>query len=256
MDKITSVSNDKIKATLRLRESSVRKERQQYLIEGFHLVCEALKQGVVVTIFATHEGLAKIKHKLNPKIEVFLVSEQVAQKLSATVTSQGIFAICKMPKVKVDYAKNILLLDRIQDPGNVGTLIRSAASFGFATVIACPKTVSFYNDKVLRATQGNIFAINLVRDYLIKVINDLKSSNYLIVGTNLHDDNAKPLQKAKFYDNQKYALIIGNESKGISPELLDLIDLNVNIEMNNSVESLNAGVAGSVIMYKINVKRG
>ncbi|WP_031543376.1 TrmH family RNA methyltransferase [Mesoplasma photuris] len=251
MEQIISVNNQKIKDTLKLKESKTRNKEQLFIVEGFHLVLEAYHDGIIKTLFATSEGIEQLVDEIPNIDEVIEINQQVAQKLSDTVNSQKVFAVCYMKKAAVNYTENILLLDQIQDPGNIGTLIRSAASFDFQTVIASPNSVSFYNDKVLRSTQGNFFHVNLINEYLIKAINELKVEGYIIVGTKLHGDDIKPLRKVKWDDNEKYALIIGNEAKGISPELLDLIDLNVMIEMEEHVESLNAGVAGSILMYAI-----
>ncbi|ATZ17123.1 RNA methyltransferase, TrmH family [Williamsoniiplasma luminosum] len=254
MQKLSSSTNYKIKEILKLKEKHVRLERQQFLVEGQHLVLEALKKGIVLTILGTELALQHnvVQKHLHTVDEVYEISANVAQKLSDVVTSQHIFAVCSMKEQKIDYEHNILLLDQLQDPGNLGTLIRSAASFDFKTIIGSANAVSFYNDKVLRATQGNFFQVNLINEYLIKTINDLKQAGYVILGTNLHQ-NSKKLEKVRFNDKDKYALIIGNEAKGISFELLDMIDININVEMDDQVESLNAAIAGSIIMHKIYV---
>ncbi|WP_026389113.1 TrmH family RNA methyltransferase [[Acholeplasma] multilocale] len=251
MEQITSVANKRIKEILKLKEAKYRNQEQLFMVEGIHLVLEAYHDGIIKTLIGTPKGLASLNAQVEDIDEVIEVADNVADKLSDVKNSQSVFAVCIMKKPVVNYSENILLLDHIQDPGNIGTLIRSAASFDFQTIIASPNSVSYYNDKVLRSTQGNFFHVNLVNDYLISAINDLKTEGYLIIGTALHGDY-KPLQKAPFERNQKYALIIGNEAKGISPELFDLIDINVMIEMEEHVESLNAGVAGSIIMYQIN----
>ncbi|PPE05440.1 TrmH family RNA methyltransferase [Williamsoniiplasma lucivorax] len=255
MKKITSVTNQTIKDILQLKDKAVRKERQEFLLEGQHLILEAFRKGLVLILLGTSEALkhGAIQKHLDEAKEVFEISPSVAEKLSDVVTSQSIFAVCAMKKPAIDLDHNILLLDQLQDPGNLGTLIRSAASFNFKTIIASPNTIGFYNSKVLRSTQGNFFQVNLINEYLMKTINDLKNEDYIILGTSLHQ-HAKTLEKVKFDDKEKYALILGNENKGISPELLDMIDININVEMNDQVESLNAAIAGSIIMHKIYVE--
>ncbi|UZK63841.1 RNA methyltransferase [Mycoplasma mycoides subsp. capri] len=252
MEVISSVSNPKIKEILKLKDRKHRNKQKLFIVEGFHMIMEAYNDQIIKTLLGTSKALEVLKDEI-PNIEqVIEISENVAKKISDTVTSQQIFAICSMPEnTKIDFENNILLLDQIQDPGNLGTLIRSAASFNFKTVIASPNSANFHNQKVLRSTQGNLFQVNLVNEYLVTVINQLHDNNYIIIGTSLHDDS-KPLSKVKFDSDDKYALIIGNEGKGISPELLDLIDLNINIEMAEDVDSINAAVAGSIIMYQIN----
>ncbi|KNG79804.1 TrmH family RNA methyltransferase [Mycoplasma sp. HU2014] len=252
MEKITSTTNQKIKDILKLKDSKHRNSKKLFIVEGFHMVLEAYNHKIIKTLLATEKALSVLKDEIPNIDEVIEISSNVAKKLSETTTSQEVFAVCSMDENPViDLENDILLLDQIQDPGNLGTLIRSAASFNFKTIIASPNSAGFYNQKVLRSTQGNLFKVNLFNEYLIKVINILHENNYIIVGTSLHH-NAKPLQKIKFDSDDKYALIIGNESKGISPELLNLIDVNVKIEMQEDVDSLNAAVAGSIIMYEIN----
>ncbi|AVN58869.1 TrmH family RNA methyltransferase [Mesoplasma florum] len=249
MEKITSTSNNKIKDLIKLRDDKkFQIVENLFVIEGLHMVNEAIKRNIVKSIFLEEKMFSKI-YDIN-NFECVLISENVSNKISSTKTSQGIFATCILEDQKINMLENILILDQIQDPGNMGTLIRSAASFEFQTVVASNNSVSFYNPKVLRSTQGNLFSINLINDDLIKTINELKQNNYQIIGTVLNDET-KFMKQIEFSKNQKYALIIGNEAKGISDELKPLIDINLNIEMSNEVESLNAAIAGSIIMYNI-----
>jgi len=249
---INSVNNPSIKEIVKLQKNATyRREVKKFVVEGIHLVAEALKKGIVEAVYLT-QGVYEELYESLPRSndQYFIIKNHVADKVSMTVHNQGIFAVCKMVAQEVDYDHDILLLDRVQDPGNIGTLIRSAASFDFRTVISAPTSVSFYNDKVIRSTQGNFFQINLVREYLMQTINDLKEEGYVIIGTQMHEES-KMLPKVRLKDNQKYAVVIGNESKGISPEISRLIDYNVLIPMEEEVESLNAAVAGSILMYEI-----
>jgi TrmH family RNA methyltransferase len=254
MKVITSAANQKIKDILKLDDAKTRKEQKRFVIEGIHLVNEALKKGIVESVFITEAVYEKLKTQI-PQLkhtDLYLIKEHLAKKIKKTVRSQDIFAICKIEDHQIDYKHNVLLLDRVRDPGNIGTLIRSAASFGFKTVISSPNSVSFYNDKVLRSTQGNLFQVNLINEYLMQTISDLKSHGYLIIGTQMHEEFVL-LDEVKFNHKNKYALIIGNESQGISSEITDLLDENILIEMEEDVESLNAAVAGSIIMYQIKI---
>ncbi|WP_027063091.1 TrmH family RNA methyltransferase [Mesoplasma seiffertii] len=254
MEKITSVANLKIKELLKLKESKYRNQQKQFIVEGIHLVTEALKKGIVLTILGTSHGIATLTKTSKNDCQIIEISDNVADKLSDTVKTQAVFAVCQMSEPYIDLENNILLLDRVQDPGNIGTLIRSAASFNFKTIISAPNSVSFYNDKVLRSTQGNFFDVNLVNQELIPVIKLLKENGYTIIGTALHHGYQK-LADLQQQQNFKVALIIGNEAQGISEPLFEHIDLNVIIEMADNVESLNAAVAGSIIMYQFNSKK-
>lgn len=249
---INSVNNPQVKEIVKLQKNATyRREVGKFVVEGIHLVAEALKKGIVEAVYLTQAVYKELYESLpTSNDEYFIIKKHVADKISMTVHNQGIFAVCQVVTQEVDYKHDILLLDRVQDPGNIGTLIRSAASFDFRTVISAPTSVSFYNDKVIRSTQGNFFQINLVREYLIQTINDLKEEGYVIIGTQMHEES-KLLSKVRLKDNQKYAVVIGNESKGISPEISMLLDYNVLIPMEEEVESLNAAVAGSILMYEI-----
>ncbi|ATG97820.1 rRNA methyltransferase [Mesoplasma lactucae ATCC 49193] len=257
MKEISSVTNPKIKEIIKLlSDVSYRKKERKFVVEGIHLVAEAMKKGIVDAIYMTEDAYDDLAMALpiSSYHNIFLIKDNVAKKIASTVNSQNVFAVCEITPQHIDYDNNILLLDRVQDPGNVGTLIRSAASFNFKTVISNPNSVSYYNDKVIRSTQGNFFQINLVKEYLVQSISELKNQGYIIIGTQMHEES-KFLNKVKFKDDEKYAVIIGNESVGISPEISELIDINVLIPMEENVESLNAAVAGSIVMYEISTAK-
>ncbi|AUF83446.1 RNA methyltransferase [Mesoplasma syrphidae] len=254
MEKITSVANSKIKEILKLKDTKYRNQSQRFIVEGFHLVMEALNKGTVLTILGTGHGIESLTSNIKNADQIIEISDSIAHKLSDTVKTQAVFAVCEMPKPSIDFQNNILLLDKVQDPGNIGTLIRSGASFNFKTIITAPNSVSFYNDKVLRSTQGTFFDVNLINDDLISVIKLLKTNGYTIIGTELHS-SYKKLADLECQKYSKVALLIGNEAQGISQTLLDYIDLNVVIEMRAGIESLNAGVAGSIIMYQLYNKK-
>jgi TrmH family RNA methyltransferase len=137
-------------------------------------------------------------------------------------------------------------LDNIQDPGNVGTIIRNAVAFNIDTVVLSEDCVDLYNEKVLRSAQGMNFHINIITENLTEFIIKLKTENYYIYGTDLLSNNELSEIKPK----DKFAIILGNEGNGVKKELLDLCDKKLYIEMNNNCESLNVGVASGIILYK------
>ena len=139
-----------------------------------------------------------------------------------------------------------MLLDHIQDPGNLGTIIRSAVAFNFSTIIVSEDTVDFYNDKVIRSSEGMIFNINLVKDDLLSIIPVLKEKGYKIYGTDV-----KKGKNIKTIDNKQCAIIIGSEGKGMSIEVKELCDDFIYINMSKTCESLNAAFASSIIMYEV-----
>jgi len=231
---IESVNNDKIKNYAKLNDKKYRDNTGLFLVEGEHLVEEAIKKNIIVEIFS-----------LDKRNNSTQVNEAVMKKLSNLSSVPKVLAVCK--KINNTNIKgNILMLDCIQDPGNLGTIIRSAVAFGIDTIVASKDTVDLYNIKVLRATEGMIFNINYIIDDLENVLNKL--DNYTILGTNVV--NGVTPDKIKITNN--YCLIIGNEGKGMNSKLLSYIDKNIYIPMNKKCESLNAGVATSILLYELN----
>ena len=150
----------------------------------------------------------------------------------------------KHDQIKGDH---LLILDEIQDPGNLGTIIRSAVAFNIDTIILSKNTVDLYNEKVLRATQGLIFSINIVRADLPEAIIALKKQNFKIYATKVNGGKTlKNIEKPA-----KFAIIMGNEGNGVSNSLLELCDDYLYIPMNGKCESLNVGVATSIILYEL-----
>lgn len=231
---INSVQNEKIKNYAKLNEKKYRDEENLFIAEGFHLVEEAKKYGIVKEVLTT-----------NPNIEGTLVSEEVMKKLTNQKSVVEVCAVChKLDKKEI--TNKILILDIIQDPGNVGTLIRSAVAFGFDTIVM-ENSADIYSSKVLRATQGAIFKLNIINTNIIDFIKKLK--DYKIYGTSLK--NGVPLKQIE--KSQKLAIILGNEGNGVRDELLDITDKNIFIEITN-MESLNVGVAGAILMYELGGK--
>lgn len=240
---ITSINNEYIKEISKLNEKKYRDKSNKYLIEGLHLVTEALKYDIIDTIIIRED------FSYETDIKHIIVSNEVMKKLSDNPSIPKIMAIVYKKENTISGNK-ILLLDRLQDPGNLGTIIRSAVAFNFDTIILSNDTVDLYNSKVLRSTQGMLFNINILRQDLTNVINELKNNNYTIYGTKVDNGNdVKEINKIN-----KFALIIGNEGTGISDNILKQCDKYLYIKMNNNCESLNAGVAASILMYEMGNK--
>lgn len=240
---ITSINNEYIKEISKLNEKKYRDKSNKYLIEGLHLVTEALKYDIIDTIIIRED----FSYETN--IKHIIVSNEVMKKLSDNPSIPKIMAVVNKKESTISGNK-ILLLDRLQDPGNLGTIIRSAVAFNFDTIILSNDTVDLYNSKVLRSTQGMLFNINILRQDLTNVINELKNNNYTIYGTKVDNGNdVKEINKIN-----KFALIIGNEGTGINDNILKQCDKYLYIKMNNNCESLNAGVAASILMYEMGNK--
>ncbi|WP_339023069.1 RNA methyltransferase [Spiroplasma endosymbiont of Crioceris asparagi] len=235
---ITSTKNDLIKNLIKLKSQPT---KEMYFVEGKNIVKETLAKNIVIKVFCVEEEITVTKQY---NVETIIISKAVADKLSEVKTNQGIFAICKINQSEIDFNSNVLILDNIQDPGNMGTLLRSAAAFGFKTVIASETSTSFFNQKTIRSAQGNHLSLNLIKANLEEIIEILRRANYKIIGTFINQKN-----DVNIINNNKLALILGNEGNGIDLKFKAMIDYNILIEMNNNVESLNVGVAGSIIMH-------
>ena len=238
---IESINNEKIKKYNKLLQKKYRDETNMYLVSTEHLVLEAQKRNLIIEIFL-------LENEKNIYGNVTYVNENVMRKLSNLITIPRVVAVVKKERSKNIFG-NIVMLDGLQDPGNLGTIIRSAVAFNIDTIILGDNTVDLYNEKVLRASEGMIFNINIVKKNLIDSIMELKVKGYKIIGTKVNNGI-----DIKDIDVDKYAFIIGNEGKGISEDILNICDKYVYIPMNNKCESLNASIASSIIMYEINKK--
>ena len=228
---ITSKDNAKIKELAKLKTSKYRSETKTFLVEGKHLVSEAKASGLLIEAFSLDDIPGYTQ-----------VSADVMKKISSTDTLVSEVALCKM-KEELPLDSKILILDKIQDPGNLGTLLRSAKAFSFNTVVLGEGTVDLYNEKVIRSSQGAVFKLNIIKKDLVEFIPTL--NKYKVYGTNVR--NGIDIKEVKDKDN--IALILGNEGNGISNEVNDLVKYNIYIKMDN-MESLNVGVAGSILMYE------
>ena len=252
---ITSSGNKKIKDLAALiKKSNARKKHNAYIIEGIRMFKE-LKKDEILDVFASESFEAenvKILSEIYPEYET--VSDRIFESVSDTKTPQGVMAVVKrkeytLEKIleKRDTSHSLLILDSLQDPGNLGTLVRAGEGAGITGIIMNETTVDIYNPKVIRSTMGSVFRVPFiyVKD-LKEVIQKLYSKNINIY--------ASSLEGAIEYDAPDYtkdiAFIIGNEAAGISKEVLDIVKDKVKIPMLGEVESLNAAVAGSILMYE------
>lgn len=240
---ITSLDNDRIKGYIKLKDRKNRKKTNTFIVEGMHSVLEAYKKGMVV------ELILKEDISLPLDVPYVYVTEEIIKKISDAVSPPDVLALCKMANDNVVLGEKILLLDGIQDPGNLGTIIRSAVAFNVDTICLSPDTVDIYNPKVLRSTQGMIFHTNIIIKSLKEIIPMLKEREIPIYGTRV--DYGIDVSTLREKDRKKYALVMGNEGNGVSEEVLDMCDEYIYISMNPDVESLNVGVATSIILYEL-----
>ena len=242
--RIVSVNNNTIKNLIKLKQKKYRDLEKKFIVEGYHLVSEAYNANLLDVVIAVDEADFK------EGVEGILVSEEVIKKLSSTITPQPIIGIVKYFNFKEKDASKILILDNIQDPGNMGTLIRTALAFGVEKIIVSLDSIDFYNDKVIRASQGSIFKMPIFKKSLIEEINNLKMKKIKIIASSL-DNNS--LEITKLNALEEFALILGNEASGIKEEVLKASDVSVKIPIKG-IDSLNVAIAGAIFLYVLTVK--
>ena len=236
---ITSVNNDKIKYIKSLKQNKNIEKEGKFIVETKNLVEEAMKSGILLETISLEE--------CNYNVANTVVSDNVMKSISNLSSIPDVIGICKIDNEEKELGNKIIILDDLQDPGNLGTIIRSSCAFNFDSIILSLNSVNKYNDKVIRSSEGMIFKKNVVKKDLIEFIPYLKSLGYKVYATDVVNGiNVKDVDK-----DDKLAIIIGNEGNGISEEIKALADKNIYINMNSNCESLNAAVAASILMYEI-----
>lgn len=231
--KIESRQNDKIKEVVKLSNAKYAKEKRLFKIEGFHALEMALKNDAVKCIYTTKE----IKG-INKEITQYVISNEIMETISTAKSPQGVIAICNYIETKVISSDKVLCLDNVSDPGNLGTLLRTALAFGYRDVILLGGC-SQYNEKVLQSTQGAIFDLNILNDYDLDLLYD-----YEILATEIKGS----VELSTVKPAQKHILVLGNEAHGVSEEILKIADKRIRIDIEN-IESLNVAIAGAIAMY-------
>lgn len=251
MKQITSVNNPLIKSLEKLKQKKYREDENLYLIEGFHLCEEAIKANKKFKyLLGSDEALTKIE-AMNVDLEannVILINQAIIRKLSSTKNSQDIFMVLQIDQPKSFSFKRgkWILLDNLVDPGNVGTIIRTADAAGFDGVILSKESVDLYNPKVQRAMQGSQFHIDtLIRD-LEETINQFNLAQIPVYASIL-DKNSKKMED--FEKVPDLGLIIGNEAHGVNSLISEMADEKIYIPIYGQAESLNAAIAAGILMY-------
>lgn len=251
MERIESSKNIKIKNAKKLQTRKGREKFGSFLIEGEHLIEEALKWKVIINeIYIEESFQIPSSWKLND-LPVYLVNNKVMKEISETETPQGVIAVCELlgrKPLQIEEDGKYLLIDQVQDPGNLGTIIRTADSVGLSGVILGNGTVDLYNSKVIRSTQGSLFHLPIVKGELNEWVEKLKSANISVYGTALNK-NAKQYKDVPAQES--FALIVGNEGNGLSNELLQVTDENLFIPIYGQAESLNVSIATAILLYHL-----
>ena len=250
MRKITSKDNKIVKLCEQLAQKKHRDKLALYLIEGENLVEEAVKNGAEIQTVLVREGYSG---KLSGLEEAaFELDERLFDKLAQTETSQGIIAIVKKPQISRkqftdDAGGNFVVLDRLQDPGNIGTILRTADAAGYRLAVVMKGTADVFSPKVVRAATGSLFRMPVVfMDSEEELLEFTRAAGKKTVATCFDTD-------LYYYDvnlKENIALIIGNEGNGISETLIASSDLKIKIPMHGNIESLNASVAAGILMYE------
>lgn len=240
MKVITSSSNQKVKEIKKLRHSKYRRQKQLFIVETLHLIEEAKKSNKLVCIITDDLDYQS-------EVETIYVSDNVMKTLSSFKNATHYLGVVKLLDNAIDYSKDIIVLDNIQDPGNLGTILRNALAFDCQNIVLGLDCVDLYNEKVIQASQGAIFALNIESHPLLEFIYKLKKENYELIGTAL--TNAKALNKTSAL-TRKTALFFGNEGKGLKKEILTLLDYNYFIPIKN-IDSLNVAGASAIVFYQL-----
>lgn len=245
--KISSAQNEYIKMLARLSTKKNRDEAGLFLAEGEHLAEMAVASSYCVeNLLMTEEYYSNNKDKFS--CDITIVPRSIVEKISDTKTPQDIVAVVKMENGEVALTSGkYIYCDNLQDPGNVGTIIRTADAFSFDGVILSEGCADVYSPKVIRSTQGSVFNINIIRNENVEFLKNAKN-NFMITATALYGQSVE-LKKMTVKEN--HIFVVGNEGSGVSKEILDISDEIAYIPMSGKAESLNAGVAASILMYEV-----
>ena len=255
MQVITSKDNELIKHIKKLKDKKERDLSNEYIIEGIKLIQEAIqenakiKQIIICDDCEKTESIPKDLMYEIAKQECIYVTNKIFETITEVMNPQGILAIIEKQskEIQIDDKQDIILaLDNIQDPGNLGTILRTADSIGLTQILVSKGTADCYNPKVVRSTMGAIFRVKIIEcEDLVKTLKEIKKHKFEIVVSSLQTDNS-------IYDinYHKKVIVIGNEANGVKKEIQDLADKKIKIPMLGKTESLNASVATGIILYE------
>lgn len=237
----TAINNSRIKEIKQLTKKKYRDQSNCFLVEGRNLILEAYKTGYLEELIVEKGEQFKLPIKTN------YVTKEIMKSISTLDTPSKIIGICRKKQDNKIEGKKILMVDQVQEPGNLGAIIRSALAFNIKTIILNKNTVDLYNEKVIRATQGMLFYLNIFVSDFKEEIPNLKNKGFKIIGTEIK----KGKDIKKLVKNEKFAIIVGNEGSGLSKDVRELCDEYVYININSQCESLNVAIATSIILYEL-----
>lgn len=255
MQVIASKDNETVKSIKKLKDKKYRDANHEFIIEGIKIIKEAIaEKAVIKKIVICEDCMAQGTLDQNflyeiAKYECIYVTKKIFESLTDVVNPQGILAVIekKDSEEEIDYSEDmIMVLDGIQDPGNLGTILRTIDSANLKQVVVSSKTADPYNPKVVRSTMGAIFRVKIIQsEDLVKTLKNMKKHKFKVMVTSLQTDN-------NMYDMSynKKVVVIGNEANGVSDEVLEIADEKIKIPMLGKTESLNASVATGIIIYE------
>lgn len=259
MFKITSSNNQIIKDVKKLTRRRNRWKEGNFIVEGIKIIEEAIKEKVKINYIICSESIIKEEGYINllkqipEKVTIIEVPDKIFREIADTENPQGILGVLNFLKNDVSdlidsNKKSLFLVDALQDPGNLGTIIRTADAFNIDGIVIGQGSVDPYNEKVVRSTMGSIFRVPIyVLDDTISTLEELQNNGYKLLATDLKGEYVS----SNIFNEDKQIIIIGNESNGVSDEILNLSDRRIKIPMPGNAESLNAGVAASILMYEV-----
>lgn len=254
---ISSTGNIQIKEIIKLQKSAKQRRKEEvFVVEGKKMFEEAKILQIVKKAFVSemyYNEILKKNSEYFAGVEYEVISEQVLKEVTDTITPQGIIATVHMPKYQFkdffqgDQVK-LLFLENLQDPGNLGTIMRTAEGAGMTGLVLSKGSVDLYNPKTVRSTMGSLFRVPFVYvDEFENALKLAKENGVMLYGAHLQGEN--DYDKEKW--NLKSGILIGNEANGLTDKILDLVDIKIKIPMCGKLESLNASVAAGILMYEL-----
>lgn len=251
MKKIISTDNEKIKFLKKLGEKKFRDETGQFLVENLIIISDAISAGFLPRqIFISEELLKKDDEKISKIIEkfsdYFVINQKVNKYFSSLSTPSGICAVFEKQEKEIDFENNAIYLNFINDPGNLGTILRTAVAFGLKNIIVDEKCADIYNAKTISAAKDAIFKLNITKDENLKIFSEIKKVMPVFV-TSLEGE----VINNNIFREGKFCLVLGNEANGVEERIMMLADKKIKISQSCEIESLNVAVAAGILFEKI-----
>lgn len=255
MQVISSKDNELVKHIKKLKDKKYRDESNEYIVEGVKLIEEAVKEKAKIKkIIICEDTTRTYEIPTNVMLEIaryecIYVTDKIFSSITQVTNPQGIMAIIEKDteSQEIDFSQNIIVvLDDVQDPGNLGTILRTVDSIGLNQIVVSKETADAFNSKVVRSTMGAIFRVKIIEtENLVQTIKEIRKHHFKLMVTSLQTDNS-----IYDIDFNKKIIVIGNESNGVSQEIQDMADEKAKIPMLGKTESLNASVAAGIVMYE------